>query len=208
MHDPQDTTRFGLTPAESELERRLGRVALPAPELDLYQAAFDAGQRAARRSTRRWRAAAASVLVLLVASMSGFALRGPKVDKRDLAEGRPAAIRIDQVQGTVLVKHESGSTWEEVHADRSRLFVGDTLLCSKDASLTLKLADNSRVVLTSNSRLTLAHENGGLELALAHGTMTADLTSPHPPFVIDTPQGRVHALGTTFTVTVDRKDPR
>ncbi|MEN6493062.1 MAG: FecR domain-containing protein [Thermoguttaceae bacterium] len=208
MHDPRDTTRFGLTPTESELETMLGRVALPSPELDLYQAAFDAGQRIARRSARRWQAVAASVLVLLVASIGGFVLRSPQIDERDLAEGTPAAIRIDQVQGTVLVKHESGSKWEEIHADRSRLYVGDTLLCSKDASLTLQLADNSRVVLTSNSRLALAHENGGLELALAHGTMTADLTSPHPPFVIDTPQGRVHALGTTFTVTVDGKDPR
>jgi ferric-dicitrate binding protein FerR (iron transport regulator) len=68
------------------------------------------------------------------------------------------------------------------------------------------MSDNSKIVLDGNSRLALVHENGGLELALAHGKVTADLTSPHPPFVIDTPQGRIHALGTTFTVTVNGKE--
>jgi ferric-dicitrate binding protein FerR (iron transport regulator) len=204
MRNKTDTTGFDLTPAECELERILGQIALPTPQVDLYQAAFDAGQTTMRRSRRRWRIAA--VGVLMVALVSGYAVHGSRFGENLLARHTPAAVEIVRQDGPALVKHEGASTWEEIQEDCPKLFVGDTLLCMHGSLLTLGLPDKSTIVLAGNSRLTLAHENGGMELALAYGCVTADLTSPHPPFVIDTPQGRIHALGTTFTVTVNGKE--
>jgi ferric-dicitrate binding protein FerR (iron transport regulator) len=40
------------------------------------------------------------------------------------------------------------------------------------------------------------------EFSLEHGECTASLQSPHVPFFVRTPHGRVEALGTEFTVTV------
>jgi ferric-dicitrate binding protein FerR (iron transport regulator) len=202
MRRKPNNTGFELTPAESELEATLARVALPAPRVDLCRAAFDAGRRATFRFTQRCILAAAGVLLLI----GGFAISGMHFRDRGLLQGLPTAMSVRQVEGAALVKHEGSSTWEEIGGNGAQLFVGDTLLCSSGASLLLGLPDNSRVALAANSRLTLAHENGGLELSLAHGKVTADLTSPHPPFVINTPQGRIRALGTTFTVIVNERD--
>jgi ferric-dicitrate binding protein FerR (iron transport regulator) len=204
MQNKQDANGFSLTPAECELEAILGRIALPAPNVDLYQASFDAGQAAMRRSRRRWRIAAIGALA--AALVSGYAVHGSRFSGNLLAQRTPAAVEIVRQDGPALVKHEGASTWEEIQEDCPKLFVGDTLLSMHGSSLTLGLPDKSTIVLAGNSRLTLAHENGGMELALAYGRVTADLTSPHPPFVIDTPQGRIRALGTTFTVTVNGKE--
>ena len=63
--------------------------------------------------------------------------------------------------------------------------------------------DNSSVQLNQNSILTLKLYNGGTEFYLEQGELAAALESPHPRFVVSTPHGRVEALGTEFTVSVE-----
>jgi hypothetical protein len=45
--------------------------------------------------------------------------------------------------------------------------------------------------------------NGKTQFHLEHGKLAAALESPHPPFFVSTPHGRVEALGTEFTVNVE-----
>ncbi|HUT46836.1 MAG TPA: FecR domain-containing protein [Sedimentisphaerales bacterium] len=52
------------------------------------------------------------------------------------------------------------------------------------------------------TRLVLKLYNDETQFFLEHGECTASLESPHGPFFISTPNGRVEALGTEFTVTV------
>jgi ferric-dicitrate binding protein FerR (iron transport regulator) len=51
--------------------------------------------------------------------------------------------------------------------------------------------------------LALTSYNGQTQFFLEHGECTANLEGPHGPFFISTPHGRVEALGTEFTVTVE-----
>jgi ferric-dicitrate binding protein FerR (iron transport regulator) len=63
--------------------------------------------------------------------------------------------------------------------------------------------DGSLVTLTAGGVLSIAHQDGGMEFELTHGTMRAVMREGHPPFAIRTPQGRLEALGTEFTVSVE-----
>jgi ferric-dicitrate binding protein FerR (iron transport regulator) len=65
------------------------------------------------------------------------------------------------------------------------------------------MKDKSTIELNQNSMLVLKLYNGETQFFLEYGRCTAALESPHPPFFIRTPHGRVEALGTEFTVTVE-----
>jgi ferric-dicitrate binding protein FerR (iron transport regulator) len=65
------------------------------------------------------------------------------------------------------------------------------------------MQNSSKVELDQNSTLVLKSFNGETQFHLQHGQCRAALESPHPPFVVSTPHGRVEALGTEFTVKVE-----
>ncbi len=110
-------------------------------------------------------------------------------------------IRVCSVSGTVLIKHFGARVWEEVTGSTS-IYVGDRFHASPGSSLGLALKDDNTVWLKANSMLSLETLNGQIEFRVDSGTVTADLKSPHGPFFISTPQGRIEALGTEFTVSV------
>lgn len=113
----------------------------------------------------------------------------------------PVQIAIERVSGTVLVRHAEGDRWIEL-TPASRLYKGDLLLCSAESRLDLKLQNNSRLSIEPNSMLRLNRYDGSAEFALDRGALVADLESPHPQFVIQTPDGAIQALGTKFRVNV------
>ncbi len=111
-------------------------------------------------------------------------------------------IRVAGLEGTVIVRHQGSDVWQEV-APESDVYLGDTFHCAAKSGCVLELQDKSTLELNQNSMLVLELCNGGTELVLEHGQLAADLQSAHGPFFISTPHGRVEALGTEFTVTVE-----
>lgn len=111
-------------------------------------------------------------------------------------------MRIANLSGTVLVKHEGQDTWHELTA-ASTIHLGDRLDATGNSAVTLLLWDRSSLRIDANTTLSADAFNGRVEFALSSGTIKADLQSAHPPFFIRTPQGKLEALGTEFTVSVD-----
>jgi len=110
-------------------------------------------------------------------------------------------IRVGDIQGTVLVRHEGSNVWQTLETG-SHVHIGDTFHSAVKSACVLKLGATSTLGLSQNSMLVLESYNGGTQFHLEHGKLDAVLESPHPPFFISTPHGRVEALGTEFTVTV------
>jgi anti-sigma factor RsiW len=114
---------------------------------------------------------------------------------------RPTPIRVCDLSGTVLMKRHGASVWQELTASTS-ICVGDRFHASPGSSLGLALEDESTVRLKANSMLSLDAFDGQIEFGIDAGTVTANLKGPHGPFFITTPQGKIEALGTEFTVSV------
>jgi hypothetical protein len=110
-------------------------------------------------------------------------------------------ISVDDLEGTVLVKHEGRDVWQALGVD-SNIHLGDTFHAAAKSVCVLRLDENSTLALNQNSMLVLEEYNGKTEFHLEQGELAADLESPHGPFFINTPHGRVEALGTEFTVAV------
>jgi ferric-dicitrate binding protein FerR (iron transport regulator) len=146
------------------------------------------------------RAAVAAGILLAAGVFLGFALD---------PGGEPAAaplkaevpIRIGDIEGTVMVRREGSDIWQTLKAD-SKIHLGDTFHSVAKSTCVLKLDDQSTLGLNQNSMLVLETFNGETQFRLEHGELDAVLESPHPPFYISTPHGRVEALGTEFTVKV------
>jgi ferric-dicitrate binding protein FerR (iron transport regulator) len=111
-------------------------------------------------------------------------------------------IRIARLEGTVLVRHRDSDEWEDLNAS-ARVYLGDTFRLDDGAAMALLLQDNSTITLGSNSTLALEAFDGGAEFGLERGAMEAMLNAPRGPFVVTTPHGRIEALGTEFTVSVE-----
>ncbi|UCC97942.1 MAG: FecR domain-containing protein [Phycisphaerales bacterium] len=149
------------------------------------------------------RVAVAAGILLTVGLLAGFALgrlSGPGKTVTPVTAQVP--IRVAEIQGTVLVRHEGSELWRALGAD-SRIYLGDTFHATANSACILKLVGESTLDLKQNSMLVLRSYNGATQFRLEHGELTAALESPHPPFFISTPHGRVEALGTEFTVTVE-----
>lgn len=193
----QTVMREAFTPRTASARARdaiLSRLAkTPSP-------ARSASRRLAPLFARRRVAMAAGVLIVgIIIGAGAVRLRlGPRMGMEVRA---PVPIRLSQLEGTVLVKHRGTETWQEMTLS-SPLYLGDLLQSLPNSKVTLKLPDGSTVALAPNSSLSLEVCDGGVELALQWGSIQAGLASPHPPFVVRTPQARVEALGTEFTVTV------
>jgi ferric-dicitrate binding protein FerR (iron transport regulator) len=149
------------------------------------------------------RAAIAAGVVLAAGLLLGFAL-GRAGSRGQVASPATAQvpIGIGQISGTVLVRHENSPLWSALEAG-SKIYLGDTFHAAAGSGCTLKLADQSTLELNQNSMLVLKSYNGQTQFYLERGELTAALESPHPPFFVSTPHGRVEALGTEFTVKVE-----
>jgi ferric-dicitrate binding protein FerR (iron transport regulator) len=149
------------------------------------------------------RAAIAAGIFLAVGLLAGFALgklSGPGQAAPAVTAEVP--IGVGDVQGMVLVRHEGSGLWQVLKAD-SKIHLGDTFHAGAKSACVLKLDAKSTIELNQNSMLVLKLYNGETQFYLEHGQLSAALESPHPPFFISTPHGRVEALGTEFTVTVE-----
>jgi ferric-dicitrate binding protein FerR (iron transport regulator) len=152
-------------------------------------------------ANRRQMAMAASILIG-IGLIFGFAMG--KVSSDRMPGERLAAIvpmEVADLEGTVLVRHADCDIWHALKQDSS-VHLGDTFHSTAQAGFALTMEDESRIEVNQNSMLTLAMYNGQTQFFLEHGECTAALESPHPPFFIKTPHGRLEALGTEFTVTV------
>ena len=146
------------------------------------------------------RAAVAAGILLAAGVLLGFAW--DKDGKPPVAPLKAEVpIRIGDIEGTVLVRREGTDVWQTLKAD-SKVHLGDTFHSATKSTCVLKLDNQSTLDLNQNSMLVLETFNGETQFRLEHGELDAALESPHPPFYISTPHGRVEALGTEFTVTV------
>jgi hypothetical protein len=149
------------------------------------------------------RAVIAAGVLLAVGLLLGFAVgRVGKPAIKPLTAQVP--ISVGGIEGTVLVRHEGSDVWETLKAG-SGVYLGDTFHSTAGSACILKLQDESRLELNQNGILVLKLYNDEAQFFLEHGECTASLESPHGPFFIDTPHGRVEALGTEFTVKVTDK---
>jgi ferric-dicitrate binding protein FerR (iron transport regulator) len=150
----------------------------------------------------RRQAAVAAAIILAVGLFLGFAL-GRAGTGRPLTVPLSARVPIDigRLEGTVLVRHKNSDIWQTLQAG-SNVYLGDTFHSAAKSACVLKLDDKSTLELNQNSMLVLKSYNGQTQFFLEHGECAASLESPHGPFFISTPNGRMEALGTEFTVKV------
>ena len=144
--------------------------------------------------------AAAACTLLAVGLFTGFLLGRTNFANLQLAN--KVSMQVAELKGTVLVRHKDSDTWRTLTPDTS-VRIGDTFHSAAKSSFTLKLDAKSKIEVEQNSMLVLTSFNGETQFSLEHGQCKASLESPHGPFFIDTPHGRVEALGTEFTVTVE-----
>jgi hypothetical protein len=143
--------------------------------------------------------AAASVLLICGIGI-GFGL-GRNAGQAEVNLGRPLSIDIASVEGTVLVKHAQAKPWEEL-TPASSVFLGDLVHTVGRGTVVLSIAEDSSITIGPDTVCSVNAFNGESEFSLARGRIEATLESPHPPFFINTPQGRLEALGTEFIVEV------
>ena len=136
------------------------------------------------------RIAVAAGILLAVGLFLGFALGRAGAGKRvELPTAKAVPIKVADLEGTVLVKHEGSDLWH-VLTSESKVYLGDTFHSTAKSTCVLKLDPNSTLELDQNSMLVLALHNGTTEFNLEHGQCKASLESPHGPFFISTPHGR------------------
>jgi len=147
--------------------------------------------------------AVAASIFLAVGLLSGFGLARLNADKQiAVPTAAKVPMKVARLEGTVLVRNQDSDVWYPLMPG-SGIYVGDTFHSTAKSAFVLELEDKSTLELNQNSMLVLKLYNGGTQFHLEHGKLAAALESPHPPFFVSTPQGRVEALGTEFTVTVE-----
>jgi hypothetical protein len=145
--------------------------------------------------------AVAASIFLAIGLFSGF-LAGRFDSDKQVTTATKVPMKVAQLAGTVLVKHRDSELWHPVAAD-SDIYLGDTFHSGPKSALVLELENQSTLELNQNSMLVLKLYNGETQFHLECGKLAAALESPHPPFFVSTPHGRVEALGTEFTVNVE-----
>jgi hypothetical protein len=163
----------------------------------------DARQCPARFSTVLFtgrRTAIAASVMLAVGLLLGFVMGRVDIPARGSLKVQ-VPISVGKIKGTVLVRHEGADVWQVLDTG-SNIYLGDTFHSMAKSACSLGLDSESTLELNQNSMLVLKLYNGETQFFLERGECTASLESPHGPFFIDTPHGRVEALGTEFTVKV------
>jgi predicted anti-sigma-YlaC factor YlaD len=151
------------------------------------------------------RLAVAAGIVLLAGLSLGYVLgrQGSAGPAPAPLPPQVSSMRVADLAGTVLVRHDGAEVWHTLTPEAT-IHVGDTFHAAAQSKLTLAVADKSTIQVDQNSMLILQSCNDNeTQFYLEHGQCTASLKSPHGPFFISTPHGRVEALGTEFTVTVE-----
>jgi ferric-dicitrate binding protein FerR (iron transport regulator) len=145
----------------------------------------------------------AAAALLLIGVGLGFAYHA--YGQKSLARAlKPVDIQVSKLSGTVLVKHRGARIWEVLDAN-ALIYLGDRFHTTATSALELSLDQSNRIEVTQNSMLVLeshALYDPNTEFYLEHGQCTPVLKGPHGPFFISTPNGRMEALGTEFTVKV------
>ena len=143
---------------------------------------------------------AAGVIILIGLTVSFYAgrlsVRGAAV------QAAATEYQIVELEGTVLVHHPESDTWQPLNRD-SVIYAEDQFLSIPGSRVRFQAAADSYIDLYENSMLVLDITEDRTDLRLIHGSLDADLASPHGPFFVTTPHGRAEALGTEFTVTVE-----
>jgi ferric-dicitrate binding protein FerR (iron transport regulator) len=192
----QDVVRQALSSRTSAEQAGASLVARLSeePNLKLAPAPFGAAMFASKR------AAIAAGILLAVGLFLGFTIgRAGGPAKAPLTAQVP--ISVGNIEGTVLVRHEGSDVWQSLEVG-SNAHLGDTFHSAATSACILKLDDKSTLELNQNSMLILNSYNGQTQFFLELGECTASLESPHGPFFISTPNGRLEAVGTEFIVTV------
>ncbi len=145
--------------------------------------------------------AVAASIFLAVGLLSGFVLGRFDKDEQ-VSSAVKVPMKVGRLEGTVLVKHRDSELWHPM-LPGSDIYLGDTFHSAPKSVLVLELENQSTLELNQNSMLVLKLYNGKTQFHLEHGKLAAALESPHPPFFVSTPHGRVEALGTEFTVNVE-----
>ncbi|MHC4557662.1 MAG: FecR domain-containing protein [Planctomycetota bacterium] len=146
--------------------------------------------------------AVAASIFLAVGLLLGFSLaRSAFTGHIIVPKAAKVPMNVAKLEGTVLVRHEGSEVWQALESG-SNVHLGDTFYSAAQSAFRLEFKDESTIDLNQNSMLVLKLYNGETQFFLEHGECTANLESPHGPFFISTPHGRVEALGTEFTVTV------
>jgi hypothetical protein len=145
------------------------------------------------------RASVAAGILLAIGLTLGFYMGRAGINK---PTGAKVPMRVAELDGTVLVRHEGLNAWQVLETD-STIHLGDTFHSTAKSAFVLEMEDKSTMEVNQNSMLVLKSYNGQTHFFLEYGRCTAALESPHPRFFIGTPHGRVEALGTEFTVTVE-----
>jgi len=147
--------------------------------------------------------AVAASIFLAVGLLAGFGLARLNADKQiAVPTAAKVPMKVARLEGTVLVRHQDSELWYPLMPG-SGIYLGDTFHSATQSTFILELKDKSTIEVNQNSMLVLKLYNGGPQFHLEHGKLAAALESPHPPFFVSTPHGRVEALGTEFTVTVE-----
>ena len=147
--------------------------------------------------------AVAASIFLAVGLLSGYGLARFNADKRiAVSTAAKVPMKVARLEGTVLARHQDSDLWYPLMPGSS-IYLGDTFHSTAKSAFVLELEDKSTIELNQNSMLVLKLYNGGTQFHLEYGKLAAALESPHPPFFVSTPHGRVEALGTEFTITVE-----
>lgn len=156
------------------------------------------------RVSRHWTRTAIAAAFMLVAGLAlGFVLgREGQNQPPEAATLQEVPVRIGHLEGMVLVKHDNSDVWQPVQTG-TVVYLSDTFHSTPKSEFVLELPNNSAIAVNPNSMLVLSEYGNETEFSLEQGECTANLQSPHGPFFVRTPHGRVEALGTEFTVTVE-----
>ncbi|MHC4097652.1 MAG: FecR domain-containing protein [Planctomycetota bacterium] len=190
----EDVVREAFSSARSAEEARVSVMTrLSAGPNTAQPIQYNLGWLAGRR------ASIAAGILLAIGLTLGFAMGRAGIDK---PTGAKVPMRVAELDGKVLVRHEGLDAWQVLKTD-STIHLGDKFYSTTRSAFVLEMDDKSTIEVNQNSMLVLKLYNGETQFFLEYGRCTAALESPHPPFFIRTPHGRVEALGTEFTVTVE-----
>ena len=154
------------------------------------------------RAVRRpayWARTAVAAGIMLVAGLALGIVIERRPQRLDLVE---VPMHIGHLEGAVLVRHDGSDFWQPLQSG-AVVYRGDTFHSMAKAQFVLELENNSTIQVNPNSMMTLVSYGDKTEFSLEQGECTANLQSPHGPFFVRTPHGRMEALGTEFTVTVE-----
>ncbi len=183
------SSRLSAEEGKASVMARLNAEPKPAVRRAQYNLGWLAGRRAS----------IAAGILLAIGLTLGFYMGRASTDK---PTGAKVPMRVVKLDGTVLVRHEGLDAWKVLEND-SDIYLGDRFHSTTKSAFVLEMEDKSTIEVNQNSMLVLNLYNGETQFFLEYGRCTAALESPHPPFFIRTPHGRVEALGTEFTVTVE-----